>query len=421
MSRRKLLLLGCGHEQIEALRVARELGYRTLAFDNDPRAAGRDHADEFLRVDLRDPHALLGQAELAAPDGVFVHAAELAVQAACVAETLDLPGPGVEAARLATEKHLRIARLQDAGLVTPRFRSVPADAPDPRWIEAAEAVGFPCVWKPSDQAGARGVEAVRDRRELARYAERARTRFPQAHFVCESLHSGVELSTESVVADGKMRHHAIALRHYDTTAAYAPCFIEDGHSLPYAMDEILRARIEDVIERAARALGLENGVLKGDLLIEGGGPEAAEIVVLEMAARTSGGRFADTVVPLGTGVNILYPLIEQAMGDAFSRDWFTPTRDLGVSQRFFLHRGERRVTRWPRMTELLRQPGVHDWALSTDALATRHLPHITSHRERFGYVICTAETREAADALARSITGAFAEQLESEPWHGDEA
>ncbi len=412
LSQRTLLLLGCGLEQIEALRIARELGYRTIAFDNDPQAAGRDHADEFLRVDLRDPHALFGQAELASPDGVFVHAAELAVQAACIAEMLSLPGPGVEAARLATEKHLRIARLEQAGLVTPRFRTVPPGAPHAKWREAAEAVGFPCVWKPSDQAGARGVEAIPDGPALDRYADRARAAFPGASFVCESLHTGVELSTESVVADGKPLHHALALRHYDTTARYHPHFIEDGHSLPYAVDEAMRGRIEDVIERSALALGLENGVLKGDLLIQDDGT----IVILEMAARTSGGRFADTVVPLGTGVNILYPLIEQAMGDAFSRDWFTQTRQRGVSQRFFLHDGERRVTKWPRLTELLHQPGVHLWHLHEPTFRSSHLRRITSHRERFGFVICTAETREEADAQALSITAAFADQLESEPW-----
>jgi biotin carboxylase len=409
MTARKLLLLGCGAEQVEALRIARELGYRTLAFDNDPEAAGRAHADEFRRVDLRDARTLLGEAEIASPDGVFVHAAELAVQAARIADALGLPGIGEESARLATEKHLRIERLSAAGLRTPRFRTLDGEAPLAHWQAVAEEIGFPCVLKPSDQAGARGVEQISSPTEVADYHAR-RGRFAGSRFVCESLLEGLELSTESVMANGKVLHNAIARRHYDTTRGYRPAFIEDGHSMPEDLPAPLRGRVHDVIERAFGALGITHGVLKGDLLID----EAHEVHVLEMAARTSGGRFADTVVPLGTGVNILYPLIEQAMGDAFSRDWFTPTRCVGVSQRFFLHDGARRVTRWPRFTELFQHPSVHTWHLDADRFRSGRLPRIESHRERLGYVICTGETRAAADDQALALTRSFAEQLGSE-------
>lgn len=410
ISGRTLLLLGCGTEQIEALRIARELGYRTCAFDNDPSPAGRDYADMFRRVDLKNPTSLIGHAELVSPDGVFVHAAELAVEAAAVAEALDLPGLSIEAARTTTQKELRIARFAEAGIRTPGYRVLDRDAPLEAWQEAAQEVGFPCVLKPTDQAGARGVEAIRDAAEVAAY-HAGRTRFGCDHFVCEERLEGLELSTESVRVGGKILHHAIALRHYDTTAHYAPAFIEDGHSLPYALPESLRVEIEGVIDSAFDVLGVADGVLKGDLLIDASG----RVFVLEMAGRTSGGRFADTVVPLGTGVNILYPLIELAMGDAFSRDWFTPTRDVGVSQRFFLHEGPGRIRRWPPLRQIVGRPWVNDWYVDLERFQSGVLPRIESHRERLGYVICTGETREEADARALEITHDFARELESDP------
>ncbi len=409
-SDRTLLLLGCGPEQIEALRIARELGYRTVGFDNDPHAVGRAYADDFHAVDLKDEAALVGQAGLVAPDGVFVHAAELAVEAARVAEALDLPGPSLDAARAATAKELRIARFAEAGIRTPAYRVLDRDASAESWQGAAREVGFPCVLKPTDQAGARGVERIDDESGVAAYHAR-RDRFACTHFVCEEQLEGLELSTESVRAGGKLLHHAFALRHYDTTRHYAPAFIEDGHSLPYPLPDVLRLEIEGVIERAFEVLGLADGVLKGDLLIDAEG----HVFVLEMAARTSGGRFADTVVPLGTGVNILYPLIELAMGDAFSRDWFTPTRDVGVSQRFFLHEGPGRVRRWPALRQLVSEPWVNDWTLDPERFRSGELARIVSHRDRLGYVICTGATREEADERALAITRAFAHELEIEP------
>ncbi len=407
-SKRTMLLLGAGPEQIEALRIARELGYRTIAFDNDADAAGRSFADSFVQVDLKDESALLSEAELASPDGVFVHAAELAVEAARVAEWMGLPGLSVEAAATATDKSLRIERLASAGVATPRFDLLESAAPLEEWQERFEEYGFPRVVKPTNQAGARGVELIASPDDLRCYYAK-REMFSSKQFVCEQLLEGVQLSTESVAVDGKILHHAVALRHYDTTEQYRPFFIEDGHSLPFALTERQRASVESVIERCFIVLGVSTGVLKGDLVIAPDG----EVFVLEMAARTSGGRFADTVVPLGTGVQILYPLIELAMGDSFSQDWFEPTRNMGVSQRFFLHEGACEVARWPAIRQLVGRPGVSEWRLNEKMFRAGILPDVQSHRDRLGYVICTGATREEADSLALEITSAFARGLET--------
>lgn len=412
---RRLLLLGCGLEQIEALRIARELGYRTIAFDNDANATGRAFADAFEQVDLRDHRALVARARLHAPDGVFVHAAELAVEAALVAEALGLPGIPVEAARDATDKSRRIRRLAAAGIATPRFEILDGRAQDAgAWAERIDSVGWPAVLKPTNQAGARGVRLVSNRAELDAYHAR-REVFRSGEFVCEERLSGLQLSTESVSLRGRRLHHAIALRHYDTTESLLPCFIEDGHSMPVSLPPLQRAAVQDAIERSFAALGIENGVLKGDLLVTPDGT----VHVLEMAARTSGGRFADTVVPLATGTNILYPLIEMAMGDAFSRDWFTPLRRVGVSQRFFLHSGPARVGRWPAIRRLVARPEVAEVRFDEALLRSGELPAIESHRDRLGYVVCTGATREEADDAALEITHAFARELGLEPLRHD--
>ena len=125
-------------------------------------------------------------------------------------------------------------------------------------------------------------------------------------------------------------------------------------------------------------------------------------------------------MPLGTGVNILYPLVEMAMNDGFSRDWFRPTRRVGVSQRFFLHPCESQVSRWPRLREWVLQPGVSEWRVNEAMFSTGRLPAVRSHRDRFGYVICTGETRDDADQLARSITSRFARWLVLSEMNGPE-
>lgn len=397
--RRKLLLLGAGFEQITAIEIAQELGYSVTAFDNQKAPVGAAVADEFISVNVKDEVALIAAARAVKPDGVFVHAAELAVPAALVADALNLPGIGADVARRCTDKRLRTAALADAGIETPAFRILEKAASFEEWLDAYDALGPQVVCKPPDMAGARGVELVQTRDDVASY--RARGGDVQADsFLMETYTPGGQLSTESVIIDGAVAHTSVAQRHYDTTASLRPYLIEDGHSMCPDLPVKQLADIDAVTARAASALGVKNGVLKGDLII----PDDGRIVVLEMAGRTSGGRFADTVVPRATGVNILYPLIQMAMGDTPDRAYLKPRWKVGMSQRFFFPPPGRIIRAVPELTLITQRPGVVGMWLHRNLLCGDVLPPVRCHGDRLGYVLCTADSRGAADALALDIT-----------------
>lgn len=400
--RRKLLLLGAGFEQITAIEIAQELGYSVTAFDNQPMPAGAAAADDFVQVNIKDDDALLAAAQAVKPDGVFVHAAELAVPAAKVAEALGLPGIGVDVARRCTDKRLRTAALHEAGIETPAFRILDAEAPEAEWLDAYRALGPLAVCKPPDMAGARGVELISAQRDVLSYRAR-RGGVAADAFLMESYREGRQYSTESVIIGGHVAHTAIALRHYDTTANLSPWLIEDGHSMPCAPDPELAAKIDAVTEKAAATLGMQNGVLKGDIIA----PRAGNLVVLEMAGRTSGGRFADCVVPHATGVNILYPLIQMAMGDTPDTSYLKPRWHSGVSQRFFFPPPEKVLAALPDVTLLKQHPGVIDVWINRHFLNGEPLPQVRCHGDRLGYVICAGESREAADKLALELAGSL--------------
>lgn len=397
--RRKLLLLGAGFEQITAIEIAQELGYSVTAFDNQKAPVGAWAADEFVSVDVKNDAALLEAARAAAPDGVFVHAAELAVPTAKVAEALSLPGPSVETALNCTDKRLRTTALAKAGINTPAFRIVAATAEEAAWLDDYEMLGPSVVCKPPAMAGARGVELLQSPSEVLSYRAR-RGDVGADEFVMETYTDGIQYSTESVLIDGAVAHTAIALRHYDTTLDLRPHLIEDGHSMPLTLPEALTREIDAITVRAGIALGMTDGVLKGDIIVADDG----RIVVLEMAGRTSGGRFCDKVVPSATGVNILYPLIQMAMGDAPDRSYLQPRWNVGVSQRFYFPPPGHTIVAAPEATLTTQRPGVLAQWFNRHLLAGAPLPAVCCHGDRLGYAICTAPTREQADALALSVT-----------------
>ena len=115
MKKKRLLLLGGGHEQVIAVQIARELGAEVIVFDGEADPACKTVADEFYQLNIKDEGELFEQCRELRLDAVFVHAAELAVPCARVAERFHLPGISVEAAIRGTDKATRIECLRAAG------------------------------------------------------------------------------------------------------------------------------------------------------------------------------------------------------------------------------------------------------------------------------------------------------------------
>ena len=404
---RTLLLLGGGFEQCAAVRVARGLGYRVLVADDAPAPPAAALADEFLQTCLKDParfHRDLARLEF---HGVFTHAAELAIEQAMVAERFGLPGPTVEAARRGTLKDLRIAALRAAGVRVPDFQILHAEDSADSWLAAAQAISYPLVAKPNDDKGARGVRWIPSSEDLLRYRAEQIPPGQHATFLLESFEEGLQLSTETLLVEGEARWTSIALRHYDGMERFHPFLIEDGHSMGIELERELLLEMERAVLASAAAIGLSTGVLKGDLLV----PHDGAPFVLEMAVRTSGGRFADLVAPLHHGVQILEPLVRLAMGDPIDPASLDPSpMRRGVSQRFlYLPEGDR-ATRIPDLDPFLALPHVEEIVLQDAFLDSPVQAPIRSHHDRIGYVVCTGANRREADERALGL----ARELEAE-------
>lgn len=397
-TRKRLLLLGGGFEQLNALNIARELGAEVIVFDGHADAACSYTADEFHQVNIKDHTALIEKVSTLNIDAVFVHAAELAIEAALVAETFNLPGISPTTALLGTNKVKRSECLTAAGIRVPDFVPLSGDALWSEWLEALNDKSFPMIVKPTAMAGAQGVEFIENPMDLTKYFE-AKQCYGQQDFLMEEFVSGLQLSTESVVLDGSVTVTNIALRHYDNTNDLWPFQIEDGHSMPWSINDALRCKLDQIIDNCRVAMGVETGVLKGDIVLTDGG----EVIVLEMAVRTSGGRFCDLVAPVSTGVHILYPLLQYALGDKPDKSYLENKRNVGVSQRFvFLPEGTA-LQNHKKIQHIVLQSDVIGHWFREDIHLLEYAPKIKSHRDRLGYVVCTAESRELADRRARAV------------------
>ncbi|WP_243422224.1 ATP-grasp domain-containing protein [Micromonospora globispora] len=192
---------------------------------------------------------------------------EYAVGAAArLAERLGLPGAGVEAADIFSDKH-RMRLLADAaGLANPAYELVDSPA---QATALADRWGGRCVLKPTRRSGSLGVQLIADPAEIARAwavtaepeptVEATERGLPTGVLVEQTL-VGPEYSVELLVADGE----PIFANVTDKRLLGGRFPVETGHTVPAALPETDRRALRDVAIRLAGAAGFRTGVVHSE-------------------------------------------------------------------------------------------------------------------------------------------------------------
>ena len=258
--------------------------------------------------------------------------------------------------------------------------------------------GRDLVIKPVDSRGSRGVQRVAQVEDLAKAFLFARKHSPTERVMVEQYLSGPQVSTESVIVSGRCFTPGFSDRNYEYLERYAPFFVENGGDLPSHLPPAIQAKVKQVVAKAAAALGISNGTVKGDIVVHEGEPH-----VIELAARLSGGYFCTREIPLNTGVDFIGAAIRVALGERPTEDELSPRFLKPVIQRYaFPPPG--RVMSIAGAENARKVPGVEEVVVT--AREGDVIPAAGDKRPSAAMVLATGDTREEAvsaanDALAR--------------------
>ncbi len=316
---RRLLVLGAGAGQIGLLQAARDEDLHVIAVDRDPGALGFRYADRRAIVSVEDEPAIAQLASAEQVDGVVAPGIDFPVAiAARIAERLNLPNALTPAvAQLATSKLRQRERLKERGVPHTDYRVV-AGVEEAR--QAVAELGLPCVVKPPDRQGQRGLSVVHDTDDMAAAVEHALEAARGNVALVEELVAGPELTVNAFSLDGEF----LAFTATDRVLADPPAFgVALAHVWP---SELAPATVEaaiDVARAAAEALGIENGPTYTQVLVGPNGP-----VIGELAARLGGGHDAELcLAALDVDLNAL--TLAGALGDQIPRDRLVPDATVG--------------------------------------------------------------------------------------------
>jgi biotin carboxylase len=284
---RRLLVLGAGAGQLGLLAAARERGLFVTAVDRDPGAPGFRYADRRAIVSLDDEPALERLAEAGRVDGVIAPGSDWPVGAAArIAARFGLPHPISPAAAVLSSSRLRQReRLAEAGIPQTRWKVV--TGPD-------DELGFPCVVKAPDRQAPRGLSLVRSREELG----------PAVTAALRASRNGLCLVEE--LAEGP----EVRVTAFSLGGVFHPLTVTDGLPDAFVWPSDRPDRAIAMAERAAEALGIEEGPTSTRLLIEPGG----RVLVTALAARLGGAHDAE-LCRAACGIDLNGLALSAALGE----------------------------------------------------------------------------------------------------------
>jgi biotin carboxylase len=389
-SSKTLLIVSGGIEAADAAKRAKEMGHMVVVSDIDPNAPGFAFADSCLIADVYGPEETAAAAErynrkIRKIDGVLCVAADAPITAAKVAERLGLPGLPVHVAELACDKLAMKKCFRDAGVAVPWFQEV---ATPQELQRIAVERGRDLVIKPVDSRGSRGVQHVALVADLAKAFVLAQSYSPTQRVMVEQYLDGPQVSTESLVTGGQCFTPGFSDRNYEFLERYAPFFIENGGDLPSHLPEETQAKVRDLVARAASAMGVREGTVKGDIVVHKNEP-----YVIELAARLSGGFFCTREIPLNTGVDFIGAAIRIALGEKVAEKDITPKHFTPVIQRYvFPKPGTVRTIHGAE--EARRVAGVAELVIT--ARPGDVIPPAGDKRPSGAMVLATGKSRDAA-------------------------
>lgn len=294
-----------------------------IAVDRNPTAPGFRFADRRAIISVEDEQAVDRLATAENVDGIIAPGIDWPVAiAARVAERLALPHSITPAAAvLATSKLRQRERFADAGVPQPAY-DLARDAAEA--AKAAERVGYPCVVKPPDRQGQRGLAAV-DRPEALPAAVAAAFEAARGDSVLvEELVGGPELTVNAFSRGG--RFHALTVT--DRLTADPPAFgVALAHAWPSSEDV---GGAVAVAEAAAAALGIAEGPTYTQVLLGPGGARVAEL-----AARLGGGHDAE-LCEEALGVDLNGLALAAALGEEVTESALAGPRAGGACVKFLV-------------------------------------------------------------------------------------
>ena len=276
--KKRILILGAGNAQIDAIEYCKAHGYETVGCSYTTVDCGIPHLDIFEQVDIKSVEGVAALAEKYGVSAIYSVGSDLAMPTVMkVSEELGLPHfISAEAAEICHSKGRMREALGDGFEGNAAFRVCGS---------LEEALGykdFPAMMKPVDSQGQRGCFKVESADDIKKYFDASLDYSFEGKVIIEEFIDGPEVSVNAYMQDGAMKFAIVSDRYaFDEY----PGGIIKEHRVPSSFaDGEAQAKTKDLAARVAAKIGISDGPCYFQIKLKGG----REPVILEVTPRLDG-------------------------------------------------------------------------------------------------------------------------------------
>ncbi|MBR6759581.1 MAG: carbamoyl-phosphate synthase large subunit [Alistipes sp.] len=333
--RKKILVLGSGpirigqgvefdYSTVHAIWTIKEAGYEAIIINNNPETVSTDYTiSDKLYFEPLTVEDVMNVVELEQPDGIVV---SLGGQTAInLAEPLadlgvKIIGTGIEAINNAEDRKCFERIMNEVGIPQPKAKAV---TDIEAGVEAAAAIGYPVLVRPSFVLGGRAMQIVGNEETLRHYLRSAVEINEKSPVLVDKYIQGKELEVDAI-CDGKDVFIPGIMEHVERTG------IHSGDSISVYPTFSVSQQVKDTIIEYTKQLGLAIGIV-GLFNIQFIVDEQDKVYVIEVnprSSRTVPFLSKSTGVPMAkiaTMVILGHSLKEQGIEEVYGKEstrWF---------------------------------------------------------------------------------------------------
>ncbi|MBE7028345.1 MAG: ATP-grasp domain-containing protein [Ruminococcaceae bacterium] len=355
------------------------MGLNVATLDYDENAVSIPFADKFYNVSTIDIEGVTKAAEDFKADGIMTLASDMPMRSVAKAcEKLGLSSISFDTAVKATDKGEMIKAFKEKGVPSPWFFIAENEE---KLEEIKHEILYPCILKPLDNSGSRGVVLVDNEKNLIESFKYSIDSSRGAGVIIEEYMQGNEVSVELIMWNGQA--HVLAITDKLTTGA--PHFVEMGHLQQSRLSLEIKNKIKKVAIEAVKSVGIENGPAHVEIMVTSEGPK-----MIELGARMGGDCITTHLVPLSTGIDMVEATIKCALGEEPD---VTPKFERGSAIRYFS--AQKGIIKSISGVEEAKEiDGIKEITFTKNV--GEKLGSINSSNDRTGFVIAQADTAESA-------------------------
>lgn len=380
---KRILVVGGGAYQTPLIKRIIELGHEAYCVDGNPCAQGFEAATGYKHIDVLDKDACLEYARTLGIDAVMTYGATLTLPTvAYIGKMLSLPALSLETAELSKSKFKIKKRLAEYGC------NIKGDFFELHSRDEKREISLPCVIKPSDGSGSKGVSLVYNESEISAAINYAFDGARYGEVYVESLIDGEEYSAEAFVANGEIYVYSIVKTTFERLCDGE---ISYGHRTPSGLSAELEASISEEVKKAIKALGITMASVNFDVILSN---DDKKPYIIDCGIRVGQNLIASHFVPLSRGVSVIDNTIALSLAQKVDAE---PKFTKPIATRLLIYKPGI-ISEIRPMDELVGKDGILDVVLRKGVGDTQN-----EYREKSdtcGWVITTGNTPEEAEQNA---------------------